>query len=284
MTTVALVAPGEMGSALGKVLTANGAEVWTLLDGRSAETHARAEAAGMVGVSPETLVSADFILSVLPPGQATAFAETIAPVLAAAPKTGLFVECNPLNPKKKIAIEQIITGAGARFVDGGIIGPIPRADYPGPMIYVAGPEARAVEALKKHGLRIHALDAPVGTAAALKLSYAAISKGLFAVASSAILGASRAGVGAELHREFSASQPGLMAFIARGIPDMANKTGRWVDEMREISTYLGSDRIEGALYREISDLYAHLTADYEGDRTDTDQLAAFFANGAGKDR
>ncbi len=282
MTTVALVAPGEMGSALGKVMTGNGAEVWTLLEGRSDATAARAAAAGMKGVSPEKLVTAPIILSVLPPAQAIPFAETIAPVLAAAEPKALFVDCNPIAPDKKKIIDRIITDSGARFAEASIIGPIPRADYPGPMIYVAGEHARDVEALKQHGLRIHALDAPVGTAAALKLAYAAISKGLFAVASSAILGASRAGIADELYREFAASQPGIMAFISRGIPDMVNKTGRWVDEMREISAFLGSDRIEGALYRDVSDLYGHLTADYEGDREDSNRLAAFFADGGKK--
>ncbi len=277
MTVVGLVAPGDMGAALGKVLSGNGATVLTLLDGRSPATLARAADAGMTGVDEAGLVAADFVLSVLPSSQALGFVERLSPALAAATRKPVFVECNPLTPDALTEIATIVTGTGTPFVDGSIIGFTPRPGYPGPKIFVSGPDAERVAALKAHGLRIQPLDGPIGAATALKLSYGGISKGIFAVCSASILGATRAGAAAALFDELGRNQPGLMAFIAHGIPDMPSKTGRWVSEMEQIAGYLGAERIEADLYRTIARFYGQLAADFEGDGHETEQLAAFFA-------
>jgi 3-hydroxyisobutyrate dehydrogenase-like beta-hydroxyacid dehydrogenase len=78
---VAVIAPGMMGSAVAKRLTRSGATVRTLLTGRSAATIARAKAAGMVDASDAEIAASDFILSIVPPGQALALAEQLAPAL-----------------------------------------------------------------------------------------------------------------------------------------------------------------------------------------------------------
>jgi 3-hydroxyisobutyrate dehydrogenase-like beta-hydroxyacid dehydrogenase len=282
MTVVGLIAPGDMGAALGKVLTGNGVKVVTLLDGRSAETQARAKDAGMVGVDEETLVGSDFVLSVLPSSEALPLANRLRPALAAAKRKPVFVECNPLTPATLKEIEEIIASTNSPFVDGSIIGFKPRSDYPGPKIFVSGPEAHRVEVLGALGLRIQRLDAPVGAATALKLSYGAISKGIFAICSASILGATRAGAAAALFDELGKNQPGVMAFISHGITDMPSKTGRWVSEMQQIAGYLGDDRIESELYRTIARFYGYLSADFQGSQVETKQLAAFFAQGATK--
>ena len=95
---VAVIAPGMMGSGVGKRLVENGIEVRTSLAGRSDATVARAKAAGMVGVSDEQIAAADIILSILPPGDALGLAERLAPVLRAAAKKPVFVDCNALDP------------------------------------------------------------------------------------------------------------------------------------------------------------------------------------------
>jgi putative dehydrogenase len=65
---VAVIAPGMMGAAVGKRLVDNGVKVLTSLQGRSAETVARAKAAGMTAANDEEIAGTDFILSILPPG------------------------------------------------------------------------------------------------------------------------------------------------------------------------------------------------------------------------
>ena len=83
--TIAVVAQGMMGSGVGKRLHERGAEVRTLLSGRSAASAERARAAGMKPAADEKalLDGADFFLSILPPGEAEALARQLAPALAA---------------------------------------------------------------------------------------------------------------------------------------------------------------------------------------------------------
>ena len=84
--TIVVIAAGEMGAGIGKRLTERGARVLTSLKGRGAGSAARAKQAGMIDVDDddELVAQADFILSVVPPGQAVALAERLKPALAQA--------------------------------------------------------------------------------------------------------------------------------------------------------------------------------------------------------
>ena len=84
---VTVIAPGMMGSAVAGRLTANGVLVRTSLTGRSDATVARARAAGMTDATDTELVDADFILSIVPPGEALALAERLAPTMRDAPRS-----------------------------------------------------------------------------------------------------------------------------------------------------------------------------------------------------
>src|ERR1700722_2747688 len=90
---VAVIAPGMMGSAVAKRLTANGLEVRTVLKGRGADTLARAKDAGMADATDAQIAGCDIILSILPPDSAQELAETLAPALRAAIKKPVYVDC-----------------------------------------------------------------------------------------------------------------------------------------------------------------------------------------------
>src|SRR5262245_18418706 len=94
---VAVIAPGMMGAAVGKRLTDHGLKVLTSLQGRSAETSARAKAAGMVAASDEEIAATDFILSILPPGDAVALAQRFAGALTASNSKPVYVDCNAVS-------------------------------------------------------------------------------------------------------------------------------------------------------------------------------------------
>ena len=273
---VLVVGAGDMGAGLGAAMVRSGADVVTLLDGRSAATAERARAAGMHPVDAASVSDVDFILSVLPPSRAVSLAEQLAPALASSPRKPIYVDCNPLRPSTLRTVQSVIEGTGTSFVDGGIIGLTPRVGYAGPIIYVAGNDARRVEKLNQYGLHIRVLDGECGAASALKLSYAAITKGLLGAASAAIIGATEAGIARALWMELSESQPGLMAFVARGVPDMFGKAGRWVAEMEEISGLLGSDTAGGRLYQAYAGLFADVAASFAADGAEVADLRQFF--------
>src|SRR5262249_56254734 len=95
---VAVIAPGAMGAAVGRRLTDHGLKVLTSLKGRSAETVKRAEAARMVAASDEEIAATDFILSIIPPGDAIALAQRFAPALTASNSKPIYVDCNAIPP------------------------------------------------------------------------------------------------------------------------------------------------------------------------------------------
>ena len=95
---VAVIAPGMMGAAVGGRLVENGLKVLTSLTGRSAETADRARQYGLTAASDEEIARADFILSILPPGDAVALAERFAPSLKASNSKPVFVDCNAVSP------------------------------------------------------------------------------------------------------------------------------------------------------------------------------------------
>jgi len=146
--TVAVIAPGMMGSAVGQRLVENGLEVRTLLAGRSEATVARAKAAGMTGVSDEQIAACDIILSILPPGDALGLAERLAPALRQASAKPIYVDCNALDPATVLRIARVVQETGVEFVDGGIIGGPPRPGY-APRIYLSGESAPRVAELSK---------------------------------------------------------------------------------------------------------------------------------------
>jgi putative dehydrogenase len=273
--TVAIIAQGGMGAASAARLTQNGVRVLTSLAGRSAASAERAKAAGMIDAIDTEIAAADFILSIVPPGEALALAQRLAPALTAANKKPIYADCNAVNPDTVAEIAAVIATTGAPFADAGIIGAPPRAGYGGPVFYYCGADAGPLERLNDFGLVFRRVDGGIGAASALKMSYGGITKGLTAVGSAMLLAAERAGVAEALHAELAASQPNLLAYFQRSVPDMFGKAYRWVAEMEEIAQFTGGGPSR-EMYEAIADLYERLAADNRGEKADISALAKFF--------
>lgn len=273
---VAIIAPGAMGAAVARRLTGNGIEVLTSLEGRSAASAARAEAAGMRAVTDVVLAEADIVLSIVPPGEALALAERLAPILARGARRPVYADCNAISPRTAEAVGAVVSGAGLRFVDAGIIGGPPEPGTISPVFYASGPDAATLEVLADHSVRVRVLDGPIGAASGLKMSYAGITKGTTALAAAMVLAATRFGAADDLRRELAESQPDLLARFERALPDMVPKAYRWVAEMKEIATFTGEDGASRQVYEGIANLYDRLARDQEGGKVEVGQLAAFF--------
>jgi L-threonate 2-dehydrogenase len=272
---VAVVAPGNMGAAVGKLLTEHSVEVLTTLEGRSAASAARAASAGMRAVSSEELVRAQLLLSIVPPASALAFAELTAPALRAAAQKPVFVDCNAVSPATARRIATVIETTGTPFVDAGIIGPPPRKGAAQPSIYASGPHAGQVSVLTQHGLDIRVLDAPIGAASALKMSFAGINKGVIAIATAMTLAAIRAGAAKELRQALAEREPALLASLGRKVPDMLPKAYRWVAEMQEISQFV-TPEAGGEIYVGASQLYERVARAMASDDSELETLRQFF--------
>ena len=259
MAVIGVIAQGMMGAGVGRRLHESGAEVRTLLTGRSAKSAERAQAAGMEPAADEhaLLAGSDFFLSILPPGEAEALARQLAPALKPLDRKPVYVDCNAVSPQTAISIGEIIAPTGADFVDGGIIGGPPRPGY-SPTIYASGPTAGQTAVLRDWGIDWRVIDGPIGAASALKMSYAGITKGTTAIASAMLLGAARFGCGEALIAELTESQPEMLARFRDGIPRMYDKAYRWVAEMEEISDFLEQSPPSRDIYAAVARLYAYL--------------------------
>ena len=200
----------------------------------------------------------------------------MAPILRSSGRKTLFADCNAVSPQTVRSIECSLADTGASFADVGIIGLPPKPGGSGPHLYAAGPGATRLSSLQAYGLDVRVLPGSVGAASALKMSFAGISKGLLAVASTMILGASRAGVAEALQRELSESNPQLLASLASHVPDMLPKAYRWVEEMHQIAQFLASDPAGQAIYTGAAQLFERLAADTAGERTEAAVLTGFF--------
>jgi putative dehydrogenase len=232
-----------------------------LLSGRSEASAGRARAAGMRPAADERelLAGADYFLSILPPDQAEALAERLAPALQSLPVKPVYVDCNAISPQTAQRVAAIVEPTGAAFVDGGIIGGPPREGY-SPAIYASGPDAERTTALKDWGIDWRIIEGPIGAASGLKMSYAGITKGTTAIAAAMLLGAARFGCADALIAELSASQPEMLKRMQRNIPGMYDKAYRWVGEMQEISDFLDANAPSSEMYRGIAGLYQYLAA------------------------
>ncbi len=273
--TVTILAPGNMGAAIGAVLVKNGLEVRTSLAGRSAASAERAQAAGMIPVEGEALVDVDIFLSVLPPAEALPLASAIGDLIQTRANKPLYVDCNAVSPDTVTEVAKAIEATGGPFADGGIIGFPPREGYNGPRLYVSGPEAHQVAVLTTYGLDVRVLDGPVGAASALKMSYAGITKGINAIATAMILAADRSGAADALAEEIKASLPSFVQSFSRSVPNSFDKAYRWVAEMNEIAEFAGNDEAARDMFQAISALYGHIAEDRAGPETKTSALVAF---------
>ncbi len=220
MTTVGIVSPGEMGAGVGRRLWESGVRVVTTLAGRSERTRERAAAAGIEDLCslPAVVREADLLLSIVPPGRAMELAQAVG--RDAGP---LYVDCNAVSPATARAIGAAV---GERYVDAGIIG-APSA----PRFYASGPHAAELAALP---LDVRCLDGELGQASALKMCYAALTKGLSALLTESMATADAHGVTAALRAELADSQPEFLAGADR-LPGVVPKAYRWVAEMEEIA-------------------------------------------------
>jgi len=273
--TVAIIAPGNMGSAVGARLTENKLKVLTSLAGRSAASAARASAAGMAAVDDARLTEADFLLSIVPPGDALALAKRLTDVLTAANKKPVYVDCNAVSPNTVLDIAEVVAATGCPFVGAGIIGPPPKPGSSNTKFYAAGPAAGLFAKFNDYGLIVRVLEGPLTAASALKMSYAGITKGFQALGAAMMLAATRGGSAAALKAELAESQPALLGYLTRQTRAMYPKAYRWVAELEEIAAFVGKDHPEHAMLEAAARLYERIAADVAGEKKEIGKMDVF---------
>ena len=253
--TIGLVHPGEMGAGVGASCITAGAEVLWASDGRSAATALRAEEAGLrdVGWINGLVNRSEMVLSICPPDAAEEMAEEITNLGYHA----LYVDANAISPATARRIAERVEQTGADFVDGGIIGSPPRKAGT-TRLYLSGAEApRAARMLAGGPLEVIVLDGPVGAASALKMAYAAWTKGTSALLVNIEALALAEGVHGALLQEWAQSQPELLPRSAR-LGGAAAKAWRWIGEMHEIAAAFEAAGLPSGVHQAAEEIYRAL--------------------------
>jgi 3-hydroxyisobutyrate dehydrogenase-like beta-hydroxyacid dehydrogenase len=271
---VALLSPGDMGHSVGQVLVENGLRVITCLQGRSDRTRGLAAQAGIEDVESyaEMVREAGLLLSILVPAQAPRAAGRVAHALRETGSDLVYVDCNAIAPQTVRAIGDEIAAAGGQFIDASIVGGPPRGGS-GPRFYASGPDVGAFEALADYGLHVVVLGDEIGQASAIKMCYAALTKGSAALMIELLTAAMSLGVSDALAEEFEKSQPAMWTRMQR-LPGVPMKSRRWVGEMEEIATCFAGVGMTPRILGGAADMYRLIGATRLADRTpeDTDPL------------
>ena len=188
LETVAILSPGDMGHTVGRVLVEHGLRVITCLTERSQRTRSLAESAGILDVSTfQALVSeADIILSILVPSRAEKVAEMVSETITETQAKVLYADCNAISPQTTCRMSETVAKVGANYLDVSIIGPPPRSEGV-TRFYVSGPSLGLFSQLSQFGLDIRPLGDKVGKASAIKMCYAALTKGTMTLHTAVLL-------------------------------------------------------------------------------------------------
>ncbi len=256
MAVVAILMPGDMGHGVGQALIAAGHDVVTALDGRSERTRRLAERGGLrdAGTLDDAVAAAGIVLSILPPDRALGQARAIAEAMRRIDKRPVYVDCNAVSPMTAREVAEAITAAGAPFIDCGIIGLNP-VKAPGTRFYVSGPDCAPMLALGSDAIRVQEIGAEVGRASALKMVYAALTKGSSALQTALLLAALRLDVLDELLAEFEGSQSGPLKAMRGRLPFLPADAERWAPEMDEIAATFASAGVPDDFHRGAAAIY-----------------------------
>jgi 3-hydroxyisobutyrate dehydrogenase-like beta-hydroxyacid dehydrogenase len=251
MTTIGIVHPGEMGSAIGAALIAAGHQVSWASAGRSAASRARAEndALADAGTMAALASGSDVLISICPPDAALAVAEELAGF------DGIYLDANAISPATAGAVADIVRAGGATYVDGGVIGGPPRSS--GDMrLYLSGDDAGAVaELFAGTVVDARVLAGGPTDASAIKMAYAAWTKGSSALLLAAVDAARRLGVEDALSEEWTLSQPQAAARLEHAERAAAEKGWRWAGEMDEIAATFAAVGLPDGFHKAAAAIY-----------------------------
>jgi 3-hydroxyisobutyrate dehydrogenase-like beta-hydroxyacid dehydrogenase len=245
---IGIVHPGAMGSAVGQALLARGAEVGWAAEGRSAATRDRATGFTDLGSLAGIRDGCDVVLSICPPHAAVEVAQAFAGY------AGTYVDANAVSPQTAARIRDVI---GERFVDGGIVGSPPRS--PGTTrLYLSGPGAAEIVTLFA-GTDLDARIVP--DASALKMTYAAWTKGTTALLVAIRATARELGVEDELLTEWALSLPGLPTKSQQAARIGAERGWRWEYELEEVGRTFAATGQPDGFGRAAAEVYRRLATE-----------------------
>ena len=259
MATIAILMPGDMGSGVGQALIAAGHSAISPLARRSAHTRGLAEGAGIedAGSLDQAVSRADLVLSILPPNHAVMQAQAVSEAMRRTGTAPAYADCNAISPMTMEKVAAAIAPTGAAVIDCGIIGLNP-IKAPPTRFYVSGPDLGAIEAIASDVIRVERVGDQIGKASALKMVYAALTKGSWTMQVALLMAASQHGVLDPLLEEFGYSQGAALTAMQGRVPFLPADAERWVPEMQEIAATFAEVGVTPKFHEGAAEVFALL--------------------------
>jgi Domain of unknown function (DUF1932)/NAD binding domain of 6-phosphogluconate dehydrogenase len=250
-TTVGILYCGDMGSAFGKLLHKGGLRVVTTCEGRSCATQERALNSGIetLPTLDEVVAQSHIVFSLVLPSSALETARQYVSRYQLRPEGSLFVDANSIGLETLERIERLMAEQNVPLVDASFHGVAHRLEDLA-VIYVSGPESRSVEAICQDLLPVNYLGTRIGSATAMKLLMAGISKGLAGLFLEVGAIAERADMLAPFLDSCRNFYPSVMAVIERILPTYPRHAVRRVGEIREIEHLGQSSQLQPGMIHE----------------------------------
>ena len=259
--TIGIIHPGAMGISVAASALRSGHRVCYVSEGRSEATRARAAEYKLrdLGSLATLCAECSIIVSVCPPHAA----EDVARQVISHGFKGLYLDANAISPQKADRIGKLLAQAGISFVDGGIIGG--PAWTPGETwLYLSGKKAKQVADCFFAGpLETSILGDEIGKASAIKMCYAAFSKGTTALLTAILALAESSGVRSELFAQWERDEHGFSEQAGRRARRVTAKAWRFAGEMDEIASTFESAGLPGGFHAAAGEIYRRL-ADFKG--------------------
>ncbi|MGD0133984.1 MAG: DUF1932 domain-containing protein [Bryobacteraceae bacterium] len=150
--------------------------------------------------------SCDIMLSAVTADQAFQAAEQNAPHLTA---QHIYADLNSVSPGVKQSIARVIEASGARFAEIAMMAPVPPYGHKVPMLAGGAGAQEFVDRLAPFGISAEIVSREVGTAAATKMFRSIIVKGMEALITECVLGATRYNADQRVFASLAETFPGI---------------------------------------------------------------------------
>ena len=109
--------------------------------------------------------------------------------------------------------------------------------------------------MNESGLTVLKLDGEVGQASGIKMCYAAMTKGSWALYTQLLMAAEMMGLTEPLLEEFASGQQAALQRMERTIPTVPPRSRRWVSEMEEIRDTFAELGMTPHLFEGVAEMY-----------------------------
>jgi 3-hydroxyisobutyrate dehydrogenase-like beta-hydroxyacid dehydrogenase len=195
---------------------------------------------------------------------------------------GFYLDANAISPQRTKRLHQIMESHEIHFIDGSIIGG-PAWTAGETYLYLSGKDAEIIRNCFQTGLlETRIIGEEVGKASALKMCYAAYSKGMTALLASILAAAEVYDVRAVLYGQWDMDDPAFSEHVNRRVTRTTNKAWRFAGEMEEIATTFAEAGLPDGFHKAAAKIFQRM-ANLEPDRPEqlTQILAALPAKQAG---